>query len=111
MCLLLMLFYQLIFLFFFLILYYLYLFFFFFSSRRRHTRCLSDWSSDVCSSDLTVGKAEEVRLPEGAQIIDAGGRFLIPGLWDMHIHSGSYEEGKKVFPLLKIGRASCRERV
>src|SRR5471030_1717228 len=27
-------------------------FLFFFSSRRRHTRCLSDWSSDVCSSDL-----------------------------------------------------------
>src|ERR1035438_8085372 len=26
----------------------------FFSSRRRHTRCLSDWSSDVCSSDLTT---------------------------------------------------------
>src|SRR5882724_12541619 len=26
--------------------------FFFFSSRRRHTSCLSDWSSDVCSSDL-----------------------------------------------------------
>src|SRR5438045_7143805 len=25
---------------------------FFFSSRRRHTRCLSDWNSDVCSSDL-----------------------------------------------------------
>src|ERR1035441_11045699 len=29
-------------------------FFFFFSSRRRHTRCLSDWSSDVCSSDLSL---------------------------------------------------------
>src|SRR5438045_6132024 len=28
------------------------IFCFFFSSRRRHTRCLSDWSSDVCSSDL-----------------------------------------------------------
>src|SRR5437899_5400653 len=27
---------------------------FFFSSRRRHTRCLSDWSSDVCSSDLGI---------------------------------------------------------
>src|SRR5262245_64800217 len=26
--------------------------FYFFSSRRRHTSCLSDWSSDVCSSDL-----------------------------------------------------------
>src|SRR5438034_2542233 len=28
-------------------------FFFFFSSRRRHTRSLCDWSSDVCSSDLS----------------------------------------------------------
>src|ERR1019366_10813107 len=28
--------------------------FFFFSSRRRHTRLVSDWSSDVCSSDLGV---------------------------------------------------------
>src|ERR1035441_903021 len=32
--------------------------FFFFSSRRRHTRCLSDWSSDVCSSDLSSGVGE-----------------------------------------------------
>src|SRR5437660_6172175 len=29
--------------------------FFFFSSRRRHTRWPRDWSSDVCSSDLTLG--------------------------------------------------------
>src|SRR5690606_39805667 len=27
---------------------------FFFSSRRRHTRFSRDWSSDVCSSDLTM---------------------------------------------------------
>src|SRR5688572_31681688 len=27
---------------------------FFFSSRRRHTRFDCDWSSDVCSSDLTL---------------------------------------------------------
>src|SRR5262249_5125605 len=27
---------------------------FFFSSRRRHTRLVSDWSSDVCSSDLYI---------------------------------------------------------
>src|SRR5438876_11814768 len=27
--------------------------FFFFSSRRRHTRWTGDWSSDVCSSDLS----------------------------------------------------------
>src|SRR5258707_11357836 len=30
------------------------LFCFFFSSRRRHTRYWRDWSSDVCSSDLTT---------------------------------------------------------
>src|SRR3989449_3050665 len=30
---------------------------FFFSSRRRHTRCSRDWSSDVCSSDLSFWKA------------------------------------------------------
>src|SRR5690242_17517766 len=29
------------------------LLYFFFSSRRRHTRLTCDWSSDVCSSDLT----------------------------------------------------------
>src|SRR5574340_257083 len=28
-------------------------FFFFFSSRRRHTISFGDWSSDVCSSDLS----------------------------------------------------------
>src|SRR3989454_7760153 len=28
--------------------------FFFFSSRRRHTRLQGDWSSDVCSSDLSI---------------------------------------------------------
>src|SRR6266508_1987664 len=51
------------FLFFFLFLFFFYFFFlyyiiklfflFFFSSRRRHTRFSRDWSSDVCSSDLT----------------------------------------------------------
>src|SRR5262245_13385264 len=35
--------------------------FFFFSSRRRHTRCLRDWSSDVCSSDLAL---KEKKLPD-----------------------------------------------
>src|SRR5205814_6901575 len=35
----------------------------FFSSRRRHTRCLSDWSSDVCSSDLIVADCESEPTP------------------------------------------------
>src|SRR5206468_5630376 len=37
---------------------------FFFSSRRRHTRSDRDWSSDVCSSDLS-GLARDVQ-PESA---------------------------------------------
>src|SRR5437016_13891693 len=32
---------------------------FFFSSRRRHTRLVSDWSSDVCSSDLASTCSDE----------------------------------------------------
>src|SRR5690242_21262059 len=35
--------------------------FFFFSSRRRHTRLTCDWSSDVCSSDLTGHFAERFK--------------------------------------------------
>src|SRR5438445_10373779 len=35
------------------------LFFFFFSSRRRHTRYWRDWSSDVCSSDLSPVRAKQ----------------------------------------------------
>src|SRR5262245_63005673 len=40
---------------------------FFFSSRRRHTRCLSDWSSDVCSSDLQGAPGLEENLAALAQ--------------------------------------------
>src|SRR5438093_2308121 len=39
-------------------------YFFFFSSRRRHTRLVSDWSSDVCSSDLTVGEWPDRYYPQ-----------------------------------------------
>src|SRR5438876_11211833 len=31
---------------------------FFFSSRRRHTRWTGDWSSDVCSSDLSLRRTK-----------------------------------------------------
>ena len=36
---------------------------FFFSSRRRHTRQASDWSSDVCSSDLQLRASHELFHP------------------------------------------------
>src|SRR2546428_7915678 len=41
---------------------------FFFSSRRRHTRSDRDWSSDVCSSDLTSSTYTKIttgELPSG----------------------------------------------
>src|SRR5437899_11186112 len=40
---------------------------FFFSSRRRHTICLSDWSSDVCSSDLGAEGQLGAGRPVGEQ--------------------------------------------
>src|SRR5438477_7592197 len=46
--------------------------FFFFSSRRRHTRLTCDWSSDVCSSDLTTGP-----IPAAAQRIEFSGSQLV----------------------------------
>lgn len=34
-----------------------------------------------------IGKSSKIRVPKNAQVIDAGGKFLIPGLWDMHVHA------------------------
>lgn len=33
-----------------------------------------------------VGAADGVVIPTGATVIDGRGKFLIPGLWDMHVH-------------------------
>jgi imidazolonepropionase-like amidohydrolase len=33
-----------------------------------------------------LDKTQKVRVPRDAQVIDATGKFLIPGLWDMHVH-------------------------
>jgi predicted amidohydrolase YtcJ len=34
-----------------------------------------------------VGSVREVAVPDNAKVVDAAGRYLIPGLWDMHVHS------------------------
>ncbi len=31
---------------------------------------------------VTLGDADDVEIPEGAELIDASGRFVLPGLWD-----------------------------
>ncbi len=38
--------------------------------------------SRICA----VGKDESVLSPSSARVIDGTGKYLIPGLWDMHVH-------------------------
>jgi hypothetical protein len=47
-----------------------------------------------------VGKSGQVPIPKDAQVIDASGKFLIPGLWDMHAHSISHGNDVWIFPML-----------
>ncbi|MEO8910942.1 MAG: amidohydrolase family protein [Gemmatimonadaceae bacterium] len=37
-----------------------------------------------------AGLAANANVPAGARLIDGHGKFLIPGLWDMHVHSFMY---------------------
>src|SRR5690606_39621070 len=61
---------------------------FFFSSRRRHTRFSRDWSSDVCSSDLSLldalpgtlvmaPMAKGSNLPYRRLCVELGARVLV----------------------------------
>ena len=44
-----------------------------------------------------IGESEQVRIPKDSQVIDAAGKFLIPGLWDMHVHLA--KSGENTLPL------------
>jgi hypothetical protein len=57
-----------------------------------------------------IRKTSSVAVPPGARVVDGRGKFLIPGLWDMHVHSGGYEAGKQNFPkLLALGITGIRD--
>src|SRR5215471_7832075 len=47
-----------------------------------------------------LGRTGRIRIPKNARVINATGKFLIPGLWDMHIHSVNYDNGRRFLPLL-----------
>jgi imidazolonepropionase-like amidohydrolase len=36
---------------------------------------------------VALGKSEALKPPAGAKTVDATGKYLIPGLWDMHVHT------------------------
>ncbi len=44
-----------------------------------------------------VGDAKKVHAPKGAQVVNARGLYVIPGLWDMHVHIW---ETDRTFPML-----------
>src|SRR5438132_8852853 len=101
---------------------------FFFSSRTRHTRSLCDWSSDVCSSDLTLFTRDPAVAPVAVvtlRTISYGFLFYAYGMVITQSFNGAGDTWTPTWinlgcfwlwevPLaygLEIGRASCRERV
>src|SRR3546814_2191913 len=88
------------------------LFFFFFKQKTAYEVRISDWSSDVCSSDL-VGVLDQDRVLRGIEVglqrivgIDAGGIDVGQGARQLRGVQLDEFEGFR-----EIGRASCRERV
>lgn len=51
-------------------------------------------------SIAAVGPSSAVEIPAGSRVVDAQGKFLIPGLWDMHGHLTDATED--AFPLLLL---------
>src|SRR5215469_7863336 len=55
-----------------------------------------DTSGGPAKSDMTVviagdriievAKSDQIGKPKNAEVVNANGKFLIPGLWDMHVH-------------------------
>src|SRR3546814_3336801 len=78
-------------------------FFFFFKQKTAYEMRISDWSSDVCSSDLTDGLAAS----------DIDQQAVIAGGAKAQVADRLLEFDADHQPLAanQIGRASCRERV
>src|SRR5699024_11406212 len=90
---------------------------FFFSSRRRHTRSKRDWSSDVCSSDLSyVSISFSISLGRKHSLWFSSHFFQFPpnlGVPHMQEQDLPLHLGQALFHHVlqnEIGRASCREK-
>lgn len=58
-----------------------------------------------------VGPTAEIELPKSVSVIDGTGKFLIPGLWDAHVHL-TYDQdiGPSMFKLFMVnGVTSIRD--
>jgi imidazolonepropionase-like amidohydrolase len=58
-----------------------------------------------------IGPRRSVRVPRGARVIDGAGRYLLPGMWDMHTHtlSGTADVQRTFAMLLAKGVAGVRD--
>src|SRR3546814_7707392 len=92
------------------------LLFFFFKQKTAYEMRISDWSSDVCSSDLTIG-LYFARLRKEAPVHYCRESYVGP-YWSITKFDDimAVDTNHNVFSSEaklggKIGRASCRERV
>lgn len=46
-----------------------------------------DMTVTVRGGRITAMKKSSRKLPKETQVVDGGGKFLMPGLWDMHVHT------------------------
>jgi imidazolonepropionase-like amidohydrolase len=54
---------------------------------------------------LQIGKSGETPVPKTAKVVDGRGKYLIPGLWDMHVHEmfGAWiPADEKITPVLFV---------
>lgn len=52
-----------------------------------------------------IGKSDVTPLPKGARVVEGRGKYLIPGLWDMHVHEVFGEwipADEKITPVLFV---------
>src|SRR3546814_3105135 len=91
--------------------------FFFFKQKTAYEMRISDWSSDVCSSDLLVARRRAVDHDaragiDGADIVGkAGARRAVEDDVDAAGHLADLLAPFGIGEQQEIGRASCRERV
>ena len=74
-------------------------------------RRLQDVTIVVDGNRITfVGEGARVKLPGGTRVVDATGKFIIPGLFDMHVHAASPGLDRFFMPaLLANGVTGVRE--
>src|SRR4051812_29049699 len=47
---------------------------------------------------VSVGPSRGSTIPRDARVIDGQGKFLVPGFWDMHVHT-AIAGGRELLPL------------